>query len=107
MPNDSRHEALAEAEPAIDPTAMHRLTQEMAELAGHVMAAVLQRQQQDPWPLGETRRPEELDARVGQTVTAAGLGTWYSVNNLLVLQINSDLTQERWFEYESVFQSLR
>jgi len=74
VPNDSRHEALAEAEPAIDPTAMHRLTQEMAELAGHVMAAVLQRQQQDPWPLGETRSPEELDARVGQTVTAAGLG---------------------------------
>lgn len=60
--------------PVSDPTAMHRLTPEMAELAGHVLAAVLQRQQQNPWPLGETRSPEELSVRVGQTITAVGRG---------------------------------
>lgn len=74
MPNDSQHEALAHADPAIDSTAMHRLTPEMEQLAECVLRAVLSRQAQDPWPLGETRSPDELGARVGQTVTAAGLG---------------------------------
>jgi L-2,4-diaminobutyrate decarboxylase len=57
-----------------DPTAMHRLTPEMAKLAGDVLQAVLERQAQDPWPLGETVSPQELSTRVGQTVTAEGLG---------------------------------
>lgn len=53
---------------------MHRLTPDMERLAESVLQSVLHRQGQDPWPLGETRSPEELAARVGQTVTAAGLG---------------------------------
>jgi glutamate/tyrosine decarboxylase-like PLP-dependent enzyme len=57
-----------------DPTAMHRLTPEMERLAGNVLSEVLRRQEQDPWPLGGMRSPEELGAEVGQTVTAAGLG---------------------------------
>jgi glutamate/tyrosine decarboxylase-like PLP-dependent enzyme len=57
-----------------DPSAMHRLTPEMERLAESVLRAVLHRQGQDPWPLGDTRSPEELGASVGQAVTAAGMG---------------------------------
>ena len=74
MPINSQNDTIANATPAIDPTAMHRLTPEMMHLAERVLAAVLHRQGQDPWPLGETHSPEELGARVGQTVTSAGLG---------------------------------
>ncbi len=74
LPINSQNEAPANAEPAIDPTAMHRLTPEMVLLAESVLHAVLHRQGQDPWPLGETRSPDELSAGAGQTVTAAGLG---------------------------------
>lgn len=41
------------------------------------------------------------------TIAASGLTNWYSVNGLLVLQINGDLPSERWLEYEAVFQGLR
>ncbi|MEZ4561612.1 MAG: pyridoxal-dependent decarboxylase [Thermomicrobiales bacterium] len=62
------------APPTVDPAAMHRLTPEMAHLAESILQAVLARQREDPWPLGATRSFDELSARVGQTVTAAGLG---------------------------------
>ena len=74
MPIDSQNEALANAVSTIDPTAMHRLTPEMARLAEAVLQAVLHRQEQDPWPLGGIRTPDDLAARVGHTVTATGLG---------------------------------
>ena len=35
---------------------------------------MLERHAQEPWPLGETITPQDLSTRVGQTVTAAGLG---------------------------------
>lgn len=57
-----------------DPAAMHRLTPDLERLAQAVLQSVLHRQGQEPWPLGETRSPEELGARVGQTVTEAGFG---------------------------------
>jgi L-2,4-diaminobutyrate decarboxylase len=64
----------AHRDTAHDPAAMHRLTPEMEHLAQRVLQAVLHRQAQDPWPLGETRSREDLAARVGQTVTSDGLG---------------------------------
>ncbi|MCA9880320.1 MAG: hypothetical protein KC442_21140 [Thermomicrobiales bacterium] len=79
MSTSSQKETLDTADQASvefpgDPTAMHRLTPEMARLAESILGAILQRQEQDPWPLGEARTPEDLGARVGKTVTAAGLG---------------------------------
>ena len=73
-PTSRKYETIVESTPVIDPEAMHRLTPEMARLAESILAAVLQRQEQETWPLGETRAPEDLIARAGQTVTADGLG---------------------------------
>ncbi|MBA3449799.1 MAG: aminotransferase class V-fold PLP-dependent enzyme [Chloroflexia bacterium] len=39
-----------------------------------MLELVLARQRQNPWPLGGVATPEELAARVGQSITAAGLG---------------------------------
>jgi glutamate/tyrosine decarboxylase-like PLP-dependent enzyme len=74
LPSNSQSEALADTDPAVDSTAMHRLTSEMERLAESVLIAVLQRQGQDPWPLGAMLSLEELSSRVGQTVTSSGLG---------------------------------
>ncbi|MDQ2654134.1 MAG: pyridoxal-dependent decarboxylase [Chloroflexota bacterium] len=79
LPVNSQSEPIVNTEPASDPTAMHRLTPEIVHLAESVLAAVLHRQGQDPWSLGETRGPDELGARVGQTVTAAGLGAEHAL----------------------------
>jgi glutamate/tyrosine decarboxylase-like PLP-dependent enzyme len=53
---------------------MHGLTKETEQLARQVLALVLARQRQDPWPLGGVATAEELARRVGPTITAAGLG---------------------------------
>ncbi|MFT4039201.1 MAG: pyridoxal-dependent decarboxylase [Thermomicrobiales bacterium] len=53
---------------------MHRLTPEMRALAHTVLEAVLARQAMEPWPLGNTVAPDELAARAGETITAAGVG---------------------------------
>jgi L-2,4-diaminobutyrate decarboxylase len=58
----------------IDPVAMHRLTPELMQLAGDVLQSVLERHAQDLWPLGGAVTPEDLSARVGQTVTPSGMG---------------------------------
>jgi glutamate/tyrosine decarboxylase-like PLP-dependent enzyme len=54
---------------------MHRLTDQTEQLAQRVFDLVLTRLRQDPWPLGGAATPEELATRVGQTITADGLGT--------------------------------
>jgi L-2,4-diaminobutyrate decarboxylase len=59
---------------AADPAAMHRSTPEMVAFAEGALRSVLERHAQPSWPLGETVSPEVLAARVGQTVTAEGLG---------------------------------
>lgn len=53
---------------------MHRLTDETEQLAREALDLVLRRLRQNPWPLGGAATPEELAARVGQTITPAGLG---------------------------------
>jgi glutamate/tyrosine decarboxylase-like PLP-dependent enzyme len=53
---------------------VHGLTDDTQELARQIFALILDRQQQSPCPLGGTATPQELAARVGQTITAAGLG---------------------------------
>lgn len=53
---------------------MHGLTDETERLARRVVDLFLARQRQEPWPLGGAETPEELAARAGRTITAAGLG---------------------------------
>ena len=74
MPIKPQNDAVVNTDTAIDATAMHRLTPEMACLAESVLQAVLHRQGQDPWPLGGICTPDDLAGRVGQTVTASGFG---------------------------------
>src|SRR4051794_22391169 len=54
--------------------AMHGLTNDIELLARQMLELVLARQRQDPWPLGGTATTEELEERVGPTITPAGLG---------------------------------
>jgi glutamate/tyrosine decarboxylase-like PLP-dependent enzyme len=53
---------------------LHGLTGETEQLAQHVLDLILARQHQDPWPLGAPVTPEELERRVGQSITPAGIG---------------------------------
>ena len=53
---------------------MHGLTPETEQLARQILELVLARQRQEPWPLGGVATPEALAARVGASITAAGLG---------------------------------
>src|SRR5215208_1148823 len=70
-PSGGRVKSVRSTEPG---GAMHRLTEESELLARRVLDLVLNRERQDPWPLGGAATPEVLAARVGQTITPGGLG---------------------------------
>lgn len=53
---------------------MHELTEETERLARRVLELVLERQRQEPWPLGNVATLEELRERAGESITAEGLG---------------------------------
>jgi L-2,4-diaminobutyrate decarboxylase len=53
---------------------MHRMTDETERLARRVLDLFLERQRQDPWPLGGALPADELARRVGPTITPEGLG---------------------------------
>ena len=53
---------------------LHGLTDETEQLARRVLDLVLERQRQQPWPLGSAATSAELAERVGQTITPSGLG---------------------------------
>ena len=53
---------------------IHGLTGETERLAQQVLDLILARQRQDPWPLGAPATPEELERRVGRSITPAGIG---------------------------------
>ncbi len=53
---------------------MHKLTEETERLARRVLELVLERQRQEPWPLGNLATLEELRERAGESITAEGLG---------------------------------
>jgi L-2,4-diaminobutyrate decarboxylase len=59
---------------AVDPAAMHRLDGRAQELARALVEHAVERMRQDPPPLHRPHTVKELDAAVGDTVTAAGLG---------------------------------
>jgi glutamate/tyrosine decarboxylase-like PLP-dependent enzyme len=53
---------------------MHRRTDETEELSQQVYELVKQRQRHNDWQIGGATTPDDLAARVGQTITAPGLG---------------------------------
>ena len=53
---------------------MHGLTEDTERLARRVLELVLERQRQEPWPLGNVVTLEELQERAGESITAEGLG---------------------------------
>ena len=53
---------------------MHGLTHEIELLARQMLELVLERQRQDPWPIGGTATTDELAQRVAPAITPGGLG---------------------------------
>src|SRR3954454_20867803 len=53
---------------------MHRMTLDVEKTARAILDFVIARQRQDPWPLGGSKTPEELQDLVGDTITPEGLG---------------------------------